>query len=79
MYRSYAATQGSTQQRQWALKLVIEAWLLYSFSKYLITGISSLYGLRQLRRNDDMNVECWVVSGLKSSTRSRPLGDAGRR
>ena len=52
----YAATRPGYQE---VMKLVIEAWLLYSFSKYAITGVTSLYGLRLLRRNAGRSVEWW--------------------
>ncbi|KAJ8606621.1 hypothetical protein CTAYLR_008375 [Chrysophaeum taylorii] len=63
--RSYAATQGSTERRQFALKCVIEAWLLYSFSKYMLTGVTSMFGMHQLRQNDKREADWWEVRGKK--------------
>lgn len=60
----YAATQ-PTARRQLALKIVIEAWLLYSFSKYLVTGVTSLYGLRLLRRNNERDGDWWAAEAAR--------------
>ncbi|KAJ8606620.1 hypothetical protein CTAYLR_008374 [Chrysophaeum taylorii] len=63
--RSYAATRGTTERRQFALKCVIEAWLLYSFSKYLLTGATSMFGLSQLRQNDKRDADWWEAEAAR--------------
>lgn len=55
--------------------MVIEAWLLYSFSKYAITGVTSLYGLRQVRRNVEVDVDWWAVR-LAAPRRPRAASQA---
>ncbi|KAJ1458828.1 hypothetical protein M885DRAFT_512663 [Pelagophyceae sp. CCMP2097] len=57
----WAAKRGG-ENKQDVLKVVIECWLLYSFSKYIITGQSALYGLWQLKKNTARDVEDWASS-----------------
>jgi len=59
----FAATTAGTNK---VLKVVVQAWLLYSFSKYVVTGIASLYGLRLLRKNDATPAIFWREDAEKS-------------
>eukprot|EP00629_Pelagomonadales_sp_RCC1024_P005997 CAMPEP_0119269468 /NCGR_PEP_ID=MMETSP1329-20130426/6871_1 /TAXON_ID=114041 /ORGANISM="Genus nov. species nov., Strain RCC1024" /LENGTH=459 /DNA_ID=CAMNT_0007269467 /DNA_START=218 /DNA_END=1594 /DNA_ORIENTATION=+ len=54
------ATARSTANREALLKAVIEAWLLYSFGKYIVTGVCAFRGLLLLRENDALPRDHWA-------------------
>lgn len=49
------------------LEMVIEVWLLYSFTKYVVTGCSALIGLKRLQESDALAVDWWAADANKKS------------